>query len=40
MRSIKANQSGLIPILVFLLLIMIGVIVLVFLRVQNAQNGI
>lgn len=37
MNSLKRNQEGLIPMLIMLFLLMIGIIFLVYMRVQNAN---
>lgn len=37
MKNLIKNQEGLIPLLIFLLAVVIGLIVLVYLRVQRAQ---
>lgn len=37
MNKLKNNQSGLIPLLLCVLVLVIGFIVFVYLRVQNAQ---
>jgi len=38
MKNLKQNQRGFIPLLVLVLAVVIGVIVLVYLRVAKAQH--
>lgn len=38
MKKARALQAGFIPLIIMLLLVLVGVIVFVFLRVQHAQT--
>lgn len=37
MKSLKHNQEGLIPLLLLILAIVVAVIIIAYMRVQNAQ---
>ncbi len=38
MKSLKKNQEGLIPLLIVLLAMIIGIIVIAYIRVQKAHH--